>query len=84
MQKQELKIGDIVQLDPIETKNPMFRGCFMVVSEPKGFGAQGYVQGLGEKMQPGGQAYYRASWEEMEPTGGRAAWLIGSAAESTG
>ena len=62
-------------LDPIETRNPMFRGCLMVVSEPKEFGAQGYVQSLGKDMQPGGQAYYRAKWEEMEPTGGMAPWI---------
>lgn len=76
MEKCELKPGEIVQLDPIETKNPMFRGCLMVVSEPKAFGAQGYVQGLGSNGQSAGQAYYRASWEEMELTGGAAPWVV--------
>jgi hypothetical protein len=75
MQATELKEGEIVQLDPERTKNPMFAGCFMVVTEPKTWGAQGYVQGLGEDMKPGGQAYYRAKWEEMERTAGIAVWI---------
>jgi hypothetical protein len=77
MYKTELKPGWIVQLHPEITKNPMFRGCFMVVDEPKPWGAQGYVQALGEKGESGGQAYYRATWAEMEPTGGIAPWTIG-------
>lgn len=71
MEPKELSPGDIVQLSP-ECGNPMFAFCFMVVSEPKSFGAMGYVQSLGENGEPGGQAYYRAKFSEMEPTGGRA------------
>jgi len=54
----------------------MFAGCMMVVSEPRGFGAQGYVQMTGENGMPGGQAYYRAAWEEIEQTGGKAPWIV--------
>lgn len=74
MEKQELKKGDVVQLAPT-LGNKMFACCMMVVDEPKAFGAQGYVQSLGENGQPGGQAYYRAKWEEMEYVG-TAAWDI--------
>lgn len=70
----ELLEGEIVQLNPQTCKNPMFGGCLMVVTEPKPWGAQGYVQALGEDGKIGGQAYYRASWEEMEFTGGSAPW----------
>lgn len=73
-----IEVGDIVQLNPQTTRNKMFAGCMMVVTEKKNFGAQGYVQGLGENGEPAGQAYYRARWEEMERTGGRAPWMIGS------
>lgn len=73
--KTELKIGDLVQLSPETCRNPMLKGCIMIVSEPKAFGAQGYVQSLGEKGQPGGQAHYRARWDEMELVG-RAAWMM--------
>lgn len=69
--------GDIVQLNPETTRNRMFAGCLMVVTEPKNFGAQGFVQALGENGEPGGQAYYRARWEELEQTGGRAQWVPG-------
>ena len=54
----------------------MFAACLFVVSEAKAFGAQGYVQGLGENGEPGGQAYYRASWNELEETGGKVPWEI--------
>lgn len=70
-----LSRGHVVQLGP-DTKNPMFAFCMMVVTEPKPWGAQGYVQALGENGQPGGQAYYRASWEEME-LAGEATWMVG-------
>lgn len=69
----ELKEHDVVQLGP-DVRNPMFAGCMMVVTEPKSWGAQGYVQALGENGQPGGRAFYRAEWHEMEPVG-RAAWI---------
>lgn len=68
-----IKPGDIVQLTP-DVRNRAFTGCLMVVTEPKPFGAQGYVQALGAADAPGGQAYYRANWSEMAPTGGRAPW----------
>jgi hypothetical protein len=69
-----LLAGDVVQLSP-EVRNPMFAGCMMIVTEPsKSWGAQGYVQALGKDGAPGGRAYYRATWAEMEFVG-RAVWL---------
>lgn len=76
MDKQPLQVGQIVQLSPETCRNLMFAGCLMVVSEPKSWGAQGYVQALGADEKPGGQAYYRADWSEMEPTNGMAPWVI--------
>jgi len=67
--KQDLKVGDLVQLNPQIVRNQAFAGAIMVISEPKPFGAQGYVQVLGENREPGGQAYYRANWDEMEKVG---------------
>ncbi len=74
MEKRELKVGDVVQLGP-NTKNPMFRFCMMTVSEPKDFGAQGYVQALGTDGEQGGAAYYRSAWEDMEFVG-HAVWTV--------
>lgn len=74
--KKELQVGEIVQLHPTKCINKMFAGCLLVVSEPKSFGAQGYVQALGANGGVGGQAYYRARWEEMEETGGMAPWIM--------
>lgn len=67
-ENSELRKGDVVQLSP-NVGNPMFACCMMVVSELKDFGAQGYVQSLGTNGKPGGQAYYRAKWDEMELVG---------------
>ena len=76
MKEQTLNPGDIVQLNPETTGNKAFAGCLMVVTEPKTFGAQGYVQSLGDRSTPGGQAYYRAKWDEMESTGGHVEWIV--------
>ncbi len=70
MDKMKLQVGEVVQLNPETCRNRMFAGCMLTVTEPKGWGAQGYVQALGVCGQPGGQAYYRANWDEMERAGG--------------
>lgn len=67
--------GVIVQLNPETCRNRMLAGCMMTVTEPKNWGAQGYVQAIGQHGKQGGLAYYRAKWEEMEPTGGIAAFM---------
>lgn len=76
MKKEESKLesGSVVQLSP-QVGNPAFAGCFMIVTELKDFGAQGFIQSLGTRETPGGQAYYRAKFEEMEPIG-KAVWVI--------
>jgi hypothetical protein len=76
-----IQAGAVVQLSP-EVGNPAFACSFMIVSERKSFGAQGYVQVLGTRDGPGGQAYYRAKWEEMIYIG-QAEWVVGSAFEKT-
>lgn len=70
-------VGDVVQLSPELTENRAFAGCFLVVTELKPWGVQGYVQALGETRDaPGGLAYYRAKWGTFEETNGRAVWLV--------
>ena len=56
----------------------MFAGCLMTITEPKEWGAQGYVQALGQNGEQGGQAYYRAKHEEMDATSGMNPWKVGS------
>ncbi|MCU1496040.1 MAG: hypothetical protein JWO62_3804 [Acidimicrobiaceae bacterium] len=68
MDARELEVGEIVQIDP---KVERFGACFMTITEPKPWGAQGYVQNAGGE----GQAYYRCKFEHMEPTGGKAVWV---------
>lgn len=69
---------DIVQLVPGKVRNPMFSACCMVVSEVRSWGVMGYVQALGKDGNAGGQAYYRATWDEVVPTGGRAVIVSGA------
>jgi hypothetical protein len=83
MTKTELTAGMVVQLDPTKCGNKAFAGCFMVITEPKAFGAQGYIQGVGETREErgiGGQYYYRANWAEMEFVG-HAVWTLGGHAD---
>lgn len=75
MRPGKVKSGWVVQLDPDTVRNKMFAACLMVVTEPKEFGAEGYVQALGENGEPGARAYYRARWEEMELVG-VATWVV--------
>jgi hypothetical protein len=76
MEPSGLQAGDVVQLNPKLVGNPAFAGCMLVVTEPKAFGCQGYVQALGDSRESrGGQAFYRAKWAEMEYVG-RAVWSI--------
>lgn len=74
MQPRELLVGEIVQIDPAwqnDRGKQWFGACLMVVTEPKPWGAQGYVQSVGVP----GLHFYRCTWEHMEPTGGRVVWL---------
>lgn len=64
MKQSSLKIGDIVQIDP--EHDGMFGGCLMIVTEPKEWGAQGYVRVPGKE---GGNAFYRCEYENMELVG---------------
>lgn len=73
MKQRILRVGGVVQISP-DCKNRMFAGCLLIVTEPKPFGCQGYVQALGENGKPGGQAYLRPRWQDMEFVG-RAVWI---------
>jgi hypothetical protein len=71
MLRRELRVGDVVQISP-ETPSK-FRGCFMLVTEPKSWGAQGFIAiPYGEDMP--GNAYFRCKWEDMEYIG-PAVWV---------
>ena len=82
MEKRELKVGNIVQINPTVHKG-FFPGCFMVVTEPKAFGAQGYIATPRSRDEPPAMAYYRAKWDEMELVG-HAEWIAGSHGEEAG
>ena len=71
MSKRDLQRGDVVQIAP--NAENAFGGCFMLVTEPKSWGAQGFVAVPERRGVPPAEAYVRAEWEQMEYVG-RAAW----------
>ena len=75
MEPKELKVGDIVQIDP--EHDLIFGAALMIVTEPKSWGAQGYVHVLGNTdavVTFKGVAYYRCAFENMELVG-KAEWI---------
>lgn len=75
MSVREIRVGDVVQIDPAH--DDVFGGCFMVVTEIKAWGVQGYVAipGKGDK---GGDAYYRVKFQDVELIG-QSEWVRPSA-----
>jgi hypothetical protein len=71
---RELQRGDVVQLAPSDAH--ALSGCFMLVTDPRPWGAMGYVAVPGERGTPPGMAYFRAEWSAMEYVGG-ATWVRG-------
>lgn len=67
--------GCVVQLNPETVRNKAFAACFLVITELKAWGVQGYVQALGTREEPGGQAYYRAQFDELGLVVGMAEWV---------
>lgn len=68
-QDDSISVGDIVQVHP---NYEVFGGCMVTVTELKAFGIQGYVQSAGVP----GQQYIRLKFADIEPTGGKAVWIV--------
>jgi len=69
MENRDLEIGDVVQIKP--ESHERFGGCFMVVTVPTAYGAQGYIVVPGEK----GVAYHKCAFGDIEFVG-RAKWVL--------
>ena len=67
MEKTELKCGDVLQFRP-EHK---WGGMLVVVTEPKGWGCQGYLMSAYEfqAVRWKGRAFVRAQFEDVEFVG---------------
>jgi len=72
--KITLKPGSIIQINPETAKNKAFSACLMVVDEVTAWGVKCHYQGTGTREMAGGQAHYRAGWDEFEDTRGVAEW----------
>lgn len=63
---QGLMPSDVVQINP-EGHESFFAGCFLLVTEVKGWGVQGFVAiPASERGKMPAAAYYRAKWDEIE------------------
>lgn len=73
MEKTELKEGDILQ---IYDTHPSFPCFFVVVTEPKSWGAQGYLLHSRDfdAVKFKGRAFIRVAFEEVEYCG-KVAWI---------
>lgn len=67
-------VDDVIQIDPEHDER--FGGCFLLVTEAKSWGVQGFVQ-----IPGGGQAYYRLPWSGGERVG-RAVWTTAEEKET--
>ena len=80
--KPALRVGDVVQIDPAHDE--VFGGAFMIITEPKAWGAQGFVpmgthmmkDETGEERPAARQAPYRCPHDAMVLIG-RAEWSTG-------
>lgn len=74
----DLKVGDVVQIAPHGPGvRPGWWGCLMVVTEPKSWGAQGYVLHTTDLSTQPARAFVRVPHEAMELIG-RAVWTLES------
>ena len=75
MEKRQLEVGDVVQVDP--EKQGAFGGCLLVVTEPKSFGAQGYILSPYnfDAVRCDGIAYLRVNFADIEYVG-KIQWAI--------
>lgn len=73
MNEKELKVGDIVQINP---EHPNFPGQLLVVTEPKSWGCQGrlYMDLEIPCCRFEGKSYLRLKWEQIEYVG-KCEWI---------
>ena len=64
---ESVAVDDVVQIDPAH--DDIFGGCFLLVTEKKSWGVQGFVH-----IPGGGDAYYRCPFDCLEYIG-PAAWI---------
>lgn len=77
--KKVIEAGDVVQINP--ESDQVFGGHFLVVTEVKSWGVQGYCMVFQQPqddgtIKPGGLAYYRCKYENFEYVGS-GHWIYG-------
>lgn len=73
--------GDVIQIAPHVAT---WGGCFLIVSEVKAFGVQGYVLlpgRIGVPAAPAGPAFVRMAWSDLSVPYGPARWAMRDAVQ---
>jgi hypothetical protein len=68
----KVQVGDVVQIDP-ELPHCFFRGCFMLVTEVRSWGAIGFIAIPGSSVRAPAQAWFRCETAHLVRIG-PAAW----------
>lgn len=69
----DMQPGAVVQVD-IDHDPACFAACFVLVTEVRSWGVQGFVFMPASKESLPGRAYLRLKWEDVEPVG-PACWV---------
>lgn len=71
MENRELKIGDVLQINP--ENNEVWGGFLVVVTEPRKWGCQGYLMSHDAfnavRIKKTGKAFVRVKFEDVEFVG---------------
>lgn len=68
MDDTPLQVGDVVQIDP-ETPDCFFRGCFMLVTEVRSWGAIGFIAIPASRSELPAQAWFRCETARLKRIG---------------
>ncbi len=69
LKQAAVQVGSVVQINPENCPRKAWGGVFVLVTEVKSFGIQGFTACMGNTDHPPGAAYIRLSWDRFEYIG---------------
>ena len=68
MNDDRIRVGSVVQLNE-RASATCYVGCFLLVTEIKPWGVQGFVAHVGDLSEPAGMIFLRPKWDAIEWVG---------------
>lgn len=65
---ERINVGSVVQLNE-HASSPCYVGCFLLVTEAKSWGVQGFVAHVTDRDTPASRIYLRQKWDAIEWVG---------------